>query len=155
MVIDYVEQMYEPTAERTNRLSEAKHARARALAAWKQRIVAAWDGVRVEAVDTDTGTRVADLGASRTVEVVVSLGKLSSEDVAVELLHGPVGPTDELTSTSVVPVQLVGPGDSPGEFRYRGSFTLDRAGRYGIAVRVVPAHPDLAVPAETGCVAWA
>jgi starch phosphorylase len=155
MVIDYVEQMYEPTAERTNQLSEAKHARARALAAWKQRIVAAWDGVRVEAVETETGTRVADLGASRTVEVVVSLGELSSDDVAVELLHGPVGPTDELTNTSVVPLQLVGPGGSPGEFRYRGSFTLDRAGRYGIAVRVVPAHPDLATPAETGCVAWA
>jgi starch phosphorylase len=155
MVRDYVEQMYEPTAERTTRLAEAKHARARALAEWKQRVISAWDGVRVDAVDTDASTRVADLGATRTVKVLVSLGRLSSQDVAVELLHGPVGPSDELASTSRVPLQLDGHGDSPGQYRYRGSFSCDRAGRYGIAVRVVPAHPDLAVPAEMGCVAWA
>jgi hypothetical protein len=34
-------------------------------------------------------------------------------------------------------------------------FTCERAGRYGIAVRVVPFHPDLAVPADMGCVTWA
>jgi starch phosphorylase len=155
MVRDYVEQMYEPTAGRTCRLAEDKHARARALADWKQRVVAAWEGVRVEAVETDAATRVADLGATRTVEVLVSLGQLSSDDVAVELLHGPVGPSDELVSTSRVPLQLAGQAPSPGQYRYQGSFTCERAGRYGIAVRVVPAHPDLAVPAEMGCVAWA
>lgn len=155
MVRDYVEQMYEPTAERTSRLAEAKHARARALAEWKHRVVSAWDGVRINAVDTDASTRVADLGATRTVKVLVSLGRLSSQDVAVELLHGPVGPSDELASTTRVPLQLEGPGDAAGQFRYGGSFSCDRAGRYGIAVRVVPAHPDLAVPAEMGCVAWA
>jgi starch phosphorylase len=66
-----------------------------------------------------------------------------------------VGPSDELVSTSRVPLQLAGQAPSPGQYRYQGSFTCERAGRYGIAVRVVPAHPDLAVPAEMGCVAWA
>jgi starch phosphorylase len=155
MVRDYVEQMYEPTARRTDRLAEAKHARARALSAWKQRVVAAWEGVKVEAVDTDSAAMVADLGATRTLEVLVSLGQLSSDDVSVELLHGAVGPNDELVSTTRVPLQLQGLGDQPGQYRYRGSFTCERAGRYGVAIRVVPNHPDLAVPAEMGCVAWA
>jgi hypothetical protein len=39
--------------------------------------------------------------------------------------------------------------------RYRGRFSADQAGRHGYAVRVVPAHRDLAVPVEMGCVAWA
>jgi starch phosphorylase len=154
MVRDYVEQMYEPTAIRADTLAEAKHGRARSLAAWKQRVVAAWGGVRVDAVETDMGVRVVDLGATRMVQVLVSLGTLSSEDVAVQLLHGPVGPNEELTTTTIVPLQLSGLGDVPGQYRYVGSFICERAGRYGIAVRVVPSHPDLGVPAEMGCVAW-
>jgi glycogen phosphorylase len=155
MVKDYTEHRYEPIAARADAMSEAKYARARALAAWKQRVVAAWSGVHVEAVHTGAGPKVADLGAVRQVDVTVALGSLSGDDVSVQLMHGPVGPSDELTETDVVPLSLAGLGESPGQYRYTGAFTCERAGRYGIAVRVVPFHPDLAVPAETGCVAWA
>jgi starch phosphorylase len=136
-------------------MAEAKYARARALSAWKQRVLAAWPGVHVDAVETGTGSKVADLGATRRVDVTVALGGLSSDDVSVELLHGPVGPTDELTDTEVLSLALAGIHDSPDQYRYTGAFTCRRAGRYGIAVRVVPSHPDLAVPAEMGSVAWA
>jgi starch phosphorylase len=155
MVRDYVEQMYEPIAMRADALSEAKYARARALARWKQRVVAAWPGVHVARVDTEDRGVVADLGATRHVSALVALGSLGGDDVAVELLHGPVGPNDELTDTSVVTLPLSGLGDEPGQYLYTGQFACERAGRYGLAVRVVPAHADLVVPAETGCVTWA
>jgi starch phosphorylase len=116
-------------------------------------VVTGWDDVRIEAVDTDAA--VADLGAPRNVEAVIALGTLTGDDVQVQLVHGPVGPNDEIASPQVVPMQLVGLADRPGHYRYAGSFVCERAGRYGINVRVVPCHPDLADPVETGCVAWA
>jgi starch phosphorylase len=155
MVRDYVEQMYEPIAARADLMAQGNHARARALAEWKQRIQAAWADVRVDAVDSEERAAVADLGATRHVNVLVGLGQLAGDDIAVELLHGPVGPNDELTETSVVTLALAGLGDEPHQYRFQGSFTCERAGRYGIAVRVVPFHPDLVIPAEMGCVAWA
>jgi starch phosphorylase len=155
MVKDYVEQMYEPIAARADALATSGHARARSLAAWKVRVRSAWPEVHVDAVDIEDGAAVADLGANRRVDVVVALGSLSGDDVAVQLLHGPVGPNDELTGTSAVNLQLVGPGDQPGHFRYQGAFTCSQAGRYGFTVRVVPAHPDLLAPAELGSIAWA
>jgi starch phosphorylase len=39
--------------------------------------------------------------------------------------------------------------------RYRGTFSCDRAGRYGFTVRVVPCHPLVVTPVELGRVAWA
>jgi glycogen phosphorylase len=155
MVRDYVEQMYEPMAARADLMAQGNHARARALAEWKQRILAAWADVRVDAVDNEERAAVADLGATRHVNVLVGLGQLAGDDVAVELLHGPVGPNDELTETSVVTLALAGLGEEPHQYQFQGSFTCERAGRYGIAVRVVPFHPDLVIPAEMGCVAWA
>jgi starch phosphorylase len=154
MVRDYVEQMYEPIAARADAMDEGGHARARALAAWKKRVVEAWPGVQVKGVESDDRSAVTDLGTTRKVDVWAALGKLAGDDVAVQLLHGPVGPNDELTDTSVMTL-TPGEGDTSGLYHYTGSFTCQRAGRYGIAVRVVPSHPDLVIPAEMGCVAWA
>ncbi|HEX3427158.1 MAG TPA: hypothetical protein VHT30_13565, partial [Acidimicrobiales bacterium] len=120
----------------------------------------AWDDVKVEAVTSEPSSLVADLWTTRQVDASIILGKLEPTDVSVELLHGPVGPTGELVETSVVPLELVPgsehtPGVSEGAYHYQGTFTCQRAGRYGIAVRVMPSHRDLAVPAEMGCITWA
>jgi glycogen phosphorylase len=64
-----------------------------------------------------------------------------------------VGLADELAEPSLVSMTLRNGAD--GRYRYEGSFTCDRAGRYGFTVRVVPAHPDLSTFAELGRVSWA
>lgn len=161
MVKDYVEQMYEPIAKRADDMAGSSYARARALTAWDHKVAKAWHEVKVDEVKFEPATLVSDLWTTRHVEVTVSVGSLSANDVSVELLHGPVGPTGELADTTTVTLNLVEPfeqfepGDGSGQYRYTGSFTCERTGRYGISVRVIPYHPDLAVPAHLGCVAWA
>jgi starch phosphorylase len=152
MVADYVEELYEPTAARTETLSADGHARAKALAAWKQRVREAWHGVHVDRVEGDPSS--ADLGGSRTVEAVVALGDLSPGDVDVQLVHGPVGQGGELTEYTIV--SMAPDGDSDDDHaHYVGTLLTERAGRYGFTVRVVPRHPDLVSPAELGLAAWA
>lgn len=153
MVRDYVHDMYEPVARRADALVAGGHARARALAAWKARVQAGWDDVRV--VDVSTDSALADLGVERSVDAVVALGSLTGDDVQVQLVHGPVGPSDEIAHAHLLAMRLVELDDTPGHYRYSGNFTCEHAGRYGVNVRVVPAHPDLADPAEMGCIAWA
>ena len=153
MVRDYVEQLYEPAAERTDLATASGHARARALAAWKQRVASEWAGVRVSSVDAEGA--VTELGGERRVDAVVSLGSLSGDDVQVQLAHGLVGANDELHDPTVVSMTLAGLADTEGDYRYTGSFTCETAGRYGFAVRVMPSHPDLFTPAELGLAAWA
>jgi starch phosphorylase len=153
MVRDYVQEMYEPVAGRTDALTAGGYARARALAAWKARVQSGWERVHIDSVETDAA--LADLGAERHVDAYVALGSLTGDDVQVQLMHGPVGPNDEITEPAVVPMQLAGLADKDGHYKYSGSFVCEHAGRYGIAVRVVPSHPDLSTPVEMGCVAWA
>jgi starch phosphorylase len=152
MVADYVEMLYEPTAGRTDALSADGHARAKELAAWKQRIAEAWHGVHVDRVEGDVAA--AELGGERTVEAVVSLGKLAPDDVDVQLVHGPVGQGDELTDRTCVSMSLDGSADDAHR-RYVGSMSCERAGRYGFTVRVVPRHTDLVSSSELGLAAWA
>jgi starch phosphorylase len=152
MVADYVQRLYEPTAARTDALAADGLARARVLAAWKQRVAAAWHGVHVDRVDGDMAA--VELGASRDVEAVVSLGSLSADDVDVQLVHGPVGQGDELTERTCVSMRPAGPADDD-HARYVGSLECSRAGRYGLTVRIVPRHADLVDNSELGLAAWA
>jgi glycogen phosphorylase len=151
MVRDYVTQLYEPAAKRAEALSADDHARARTLAAWKERVIAGWDAVQVKVMDGED--QVMDLGSERTVTAEVFLGPLSPDDVAVHLVHGSVGPNDELSVCGVVEMHRVD-GDQ-SRHCYVGSFSGEQAGRYGFTARVVPSHPDLANPADLGRVTWA
>jgi starch phosphorylase len=150
MVRDYVERMYEPAATHGEALAANGHARARDLAAWKRRVLALWATVAVETVDESTDA--ADLGGTRTVAAVADLGRLGPDDVQVQVVHGPVGNTDEIVEAAASTMDLV---SGSGPYRYQGTFTCDRAGRYGFTVRVVPSHPDLLTWAELGRMAVA
>jgi len=152
MVRDYVEELYEPTAARADALSASSYERAKALAAWKQRMRDQWKAVHVDGVDAEDG--VTDLGQTRTVTAQVSLGDLDQSDVAVQLLHGPVGQNGELVEPSMVEMSVADRVDD-AHVHYSGSFTCERPGRYGYTVRVVPSHGDMVSPLTLGLVAWA
>ena len=107
--------------------------------------------MHVDHVDVDDA--VADIGTDRAVDAVVSLGTLAPSDVQVQLLHGPAGQGEELADPQLVVLEQDGPAED-GHLRYHGSFACDRAGRYGITVRIVPNHPALVTPAELGRIAW-
>ena len=155
MVRDYFHDMYEPVAARSDALSEDRHRRARELAAWKTRVRAAWPEVKVVDVEPDGNPARVDLGAEREVTVEVHPGSLSTDDVAVELLHGPVIGGDELSEAQVVRLDLAEEASASGAVRYRGRFRCEQSGRHGYTIRVVPSHPDLVEPVEMGCIAWA
>jgi starch phosphorylase len=147
MVKDYVGELYEPIAAQADSLTATGNERARALASWKARVRRGWDTVKI--VSVETGAAVTDLGTARHVEAIVELGALEATDVAVELLHGVVGPNDELVAPQRMTMDAAGEGG-----RYAGEFACEAAGRYGFTVRVVPAHVDLTTPLELGAVAW-
>jgi len=152
MVRDYVQALYEPAAAHDARLCDDSCGPAKELAAWKARVLAGWHGVHVDDVTVDEGP--ADVGATRTVEALVSLGDLSLDDVEVQLVQGLVVGDGDLVATRSDPMEPE--RDAPeGHVRFVGIFPCDRAGRHGLTVRVVPSHPLLATAVELGRVAWA
>jgi starch phosphorylase len=127
----------------------ADYAGARELAAWKQRVAAAWSGVRVEHVEADDG----DLspGGSLTVRASIALGALQPEDVTVEVVFGRAGDSDEIVDPARSELTLDG-AVTDGVARYAGSAELGQPGPFGYTVRVLPQHRLLAGPAELGLV---
>jgi starch phosphorylase len=156
MVREYVTEEYVPAAHASRALAgepagEGRFAAARELAAWKQRVRAAWPGVHIEHIEAGDGERGP--GELLPVRASVALGELSPGDVTVEVVCGRVGDDDEIAGPEISPLALSGPPDG-GIARYAGDARLGRPGPFGYTVRVVPGHPLLATEAEMGLVSY-
>jgi starch phosphorylase len=157
MVRQYVTDLYAPAARSSRALTDpvttagALFDGARELAAWKQRVVAAWPGVRVEHVEADDG----DLspGGQLIVRASVALGTLTPDDLTVEVVYGRAAESDEIIEPSRSALRLDGEAGPPGVARYTGAAELGEPGPFGYTVRVLPKHRLLAGPAELGLVA--
>jgi starch phosphorylase len=151
MVRDYVRQLYTPAAV-TGRHLNADYSGAAELAVWKRRVRGAWEGVRVEHVESSGVGDAPEIGTVLSVRAFVSLGDLAPEDVDVQLVHGVIDSEDTLVASATESLSLV-ESYQGGRHRFDGSLTLGRSGAFGYTVRVVPRHPLLASPAELGVIA--
>jgi starch phosphorylase len=150
MVRDYVEALYEPAGRQGSELRADGFARAKALADWKTRVRQGWSEVKILEVDGEV--IAADLGDERTVAATVRVGRLSTDDISVQLAHGPVGASGELLDPTFLDMSPDHCQD--GTCTYRGAFGASKTGLYGFAVRVIPTHQDLTSPVDLGLISW-
>lgn len=118
MLRDYVEDLYAPAAASERAMVADKFAGARELAAWKRRVRAAWPRVAVEHVESN-GEESPQVGTRLAVRVVVDLGGLDPEDVAVEVAYGRVDDSDALVEPSYLELEESAPVEN-GRRRYTG-----------------------------------
>jgi glycogen phosphorylase len=149
MVQQYTEWFYLPSAKRWQEFTENKHARAIELAAWKMRIREAWGGVSLVSTDSD-GVMELPVGNSLEVRARVDLGKLTPDDVAVEIYHGRVDSQGEIVEGQPVHMRHMD-GKS---HNYVGEVPARGSGLHGYAIRVIPRHPELNYPNEMGLILW-
>jgi starch phosphorylase len=153
MVREYVERLYVPSAVAHRTISADAFAPARALAAWKHRVTAAWPNVSVAHVESGGVDAVPQVGDQLHVRAHVDLAGLTPRDVAVEVVYGRARENDRLESPERVELTPSPTLADPAQFA--GTVTLARAGSFGYNVRVVPRHPLLASAAELGLIAVA
>jgi starch phosphorylase len=156
MVREYTSELYVPAAAASRALADGSgygpYGPARELAAWKQRVQAAWPQVRIEHVESEAAGQL--LGSVLTVRVSVALGELSPGDVSVEVVYGRPDEDGEIAVPAYAPLAAEGASEATGLERYSGEVLLDRPGPFGYTVRILPRHPLLDSRAEMGLVTF-
>jgi starch phosphorylase len=153
MVQQYAEWAYFPAMDRWNDFIADGLTRARALAAWRQRMQANWAGVRIMEIQADGGAEV-DVGDSVVVSAHIHLGPIKPDDVRVEIYSGVIGPKDNLERTRTSAMKY----DKPladGAHVFAGRLQFRTSGQHGFGLRVAAQHPDLINLFDTGLLLWA
>lgn len=149
MIDDYIDRFYLPESKRFDALSASDDKLAKEIVAWKEKVVDAWDGVRVAdmKVNDVAGSKTTE---SSTVEVVVDTNGLV-KDLGVECVVYRVHDGVERLF-SVTPFEVA---KEDGNFV---TFTLNRqideAGVYRYGFRIYPKNPNLAHRQDFAYVKW-
>jgi glycogen phosphorylase len=154
MLSEYVSLAYASAGDRVSMLTADGDAKAKELAAWKEKVRAVWDDVGFVSVTTvpEDPARVQP-GETFTVEVQIRLGALDPADLAVDWFEGEPdhdGVVDAGWSTP-----LASQGRADGTATWTGTVTRPPEDSRGYSVRVRPTHPLLLHPNETNLVLWA
>ena len=151
MVRDYVRQLYAPAAITAHRLN-TDFAGAAQLAAWKKKVKAGWEHVRVEHVESSGVGDAPEVGDRMSVRAFVALGDLEPADVDVQLVYGKSNSEDELVENGIESLHVAESYEG-GRHRFDVEHVLDQSGAFGYTVRIVPRNDLLTSPAELGVVA--
>jgi phosphorylase/glycogen(starch) synthase len=155
MMEDYEQRFYGRLAERSAQIRADDFAMARNLAAWKQRVTAAWGDVKaLEVKRFNLDREAVMIGKSYGIEVVLDPGTLSHHDVGVEFVIAsqiePDQPVKVVGAKQLEFVRMDGP---------RAIYAVDmvphETGSFDFAIRIYPRNEMLACRMDLPLVKWA
>jgi starch phosphorylase len=153
MVREYATEVYFPLFTRQKLFLEDNAERAKEIAAWKKELNRLWSGVQIDSVQADALEKV-QVGDELKVRAKVQLNMLKPTDVAVEIYHGQINSSGDITDGEIIPMKVIEQGKSSLTV-FEGTIKYFKSGRHGFTVRVLPHHEDLSSPFETGLLHWA
>ena len=155
MLTDYEERFYNPLYERYQKVIKGDYLLAREIAAWKRKVSAVWDKVKVlETKTADMGKQPFVVGGNYRFEVSVDVDTLRPEDIGVELLlasqidRGQDVKIADKMELSVVSVE-------GSKVTYAVDALMEHTGSYDVALRVFPKNPNLPYRMDFALVKWA
>lgn len=165
MIAEYTRNCYNPAAARWCYLTAEAMSRARALSMWKTNMKKAWPEFAIKDVKVQANCVQNDkplnpkhvqlkFGSELNIEALVKLGDVGPDDVSVEVYHGPVDATGNITDGSTIRMEHKEQAGQTGQHWFIGSMPCSESGRQGLAVRILPRNPDLVNPYDLGLVLW-
>ena len=165
MVAEYTRRFYNPAAERWRYLTASAKARVKELSMWKKNVKKAWTDLNIENVETQLKDEKdhcqlnvkqpqLKVGSQLRVAAQIRLGRLSHDDIAVEIYHGKIDSAGNIVSGEVVRMEYQGNGTEDGIGTFAGHIPCRVSGQHGFALRILPKHPDLVEQYEPGMILW-
>ena len=144
MLRDYLDEAYGPASRLAAARIGQKAERAIALAHWEERVLRLWSDLHIgESVVTAKNGRLL-------FAVPVYFGAMSQQDVRVEIYAEPQGHEGAIVLTLAAGEAIAG---ALNGFIYMGELATERAPD-AFTARILPHHPDAALPGELPLILW-
>jgi glycogen phosphorylase len=153
MLMDYSNNFYFPALKNYRRLVKDNYTEAKSLAAYFTKLQDSWDSLKIVKIEANIKP-VMQRGDPLNVTAYVDLGKMSPDDLQVELYHGTVSNQNrEITNARRTEMKWTGSKDNLNLYHVR--VECEDTGFQGHTVRILPKHDALIHPYRTGLIKWA
>ena len=154
-LIDYEDRFYNKLKARKEQMVENNYRMAREIAAWKRKVSAAWDDVKilnVQRVELDNEAIFVD--KKYLYEVTLDVATLSAEDIGVELVVAKQMVGSEAPNVKAT-YELALVSNNGSQATYALDIAPNRTGAFDLAIRIVPKHSHLPYRMDFALVKWA
>lgn len=136
MVKDYAEKYYKKANINFAKFSADNFRLTKSVASWKNSISAKWGQIAVKDLVFDRSKEIT-VGSKINVKAVVSLGTISTDEVAVELYFGSLNQAQDISEGATLPMKKT-EDNGNGVYTFEGQMLCLRSGQFGFTVRVIP-----------------
>jgi phosphorylase/glycogen(starch) synthase len=153
-LLDYIRQYYEPLYTRTKKMREKDYDMAAVIAAWKKKILNAWNDIEIVSITyPQMENNIVCLGNQYYSQLVLDLKSLKAEEIGLELVVA------ELETKSNKP-QIIEKREftlakkDGSKAWYESEFSPSRPGAFDFGIRMFPKHKLLAHRQELSLLRW-
>ncbi|MDD4970448.1 MAG: alpha-glucan family phosphorylase [Paludibacter sp.] len=142
MIDDYISRFYTKLATRSGLLKANKFAKAKEIAAWKEKIAKGWDNIEVSTMDVpEKLTHNPEVGEVYSINITIDVHEINDKGIGVELVSTKLGKNNVDTLYEVQELKLVKTEGTKLFFNLE--FQLNMAGTFKYGFRMFPKNEDL------------
>jgi starch phosphorylase len=153
MVEEYTDRCYMGAALNMKNLTANNFKNAKALVEWTEVLRKNWKEVRIKDISHSQGDEV-EVHSNVVIQALVQLGQLNPLDVNVQVYYGHIDDAGNLFNTREVMMEHTD-DKGKGNNLFEARIPCEDTGRFGYTVRILPRHPNLIYPVDTGLISWA
>ena len=153
MLVDYMEKLYMPLCNLTNKYYTNLD-KVTQFNKWKKNIYNEWDKIEIIQSKDNINDKVINAGNSLNVKCIVKLPHMFKENISVEVFYGKANSNGIEDEISVIPMKLVEKDDEQRLYTYVATIKLDAGGEFAYTFRVIPKHEMLLDPENLNLIKW-
>lgn len=153
MVVDYVNKLYMPLCDLTNKyFSNLEYVTE--YSAWKNELRNNWNNIKITQI-SNLDNITMDAGNNIEVGCAVELPNIDKDRIEVEVYYGKILDNGIVKSVSIIPMKLQEKvEDKENTYTYKAKIELTTGGNYGYTFRVMPKDKMLLDSANLDLVKW-
>lgn len=142
MIDDYIARFYTKLATRSGLLKANKFAKAKEIAAWKEKIAKGWDNIEIIQFDVpDKLNHIPEVGEVYTINIAIDVHEINDKGIGIELVSTKLGKNNVDTLYEVQELKLVKTEGTRLFFNLE--YQLNMAGTFKYGFRMFPKNEDL------------
>ena len=152
MLVDYMEKLYMPLIENTNKYFKDLE-NVIQFVNWKKDMKQNWQNILIEQSDNPENVKI-DAGEKIEVTCKVTLPNISVDNIRVEVYCGKISDDGRVEDIKIVPMKLISKEEEYRRYKYSAKISLETGGNYGYTFRVMPVHEMLLDSENLDLVKW-
>ncbi len=153
MVVDYVEKLYMPLCDLSNKYFDNLE-EVTSYNAWKNELISNWNNIKIHQM-SNLENITMDAGNNIEVSCSVELPNIDKDSVEVQVYYGKILDNGVVKSMQIIPMKIKETVENKDNtYLYNAKIELTTGGNYGYTFRVMPKNKMLLDPANLDLVKW-